>query len=110
ALQAFRSELEEPRERDPERKTDRGGDEEPARRPVRQAERRAELRKALPKRPNGAGVEDRRANDVAALEFGEQAAAHAPPPGRRWAGDCISVVEIGRTAQGSVRKANDAPR
>src|SRR5262249_15978892 len=83
-LQAFRRELEEPGERDPEGETDDAGDHEPARTPLGHAERWTELRDSLRKRPGCANVHDPPTNDVAAIQFGEQAAAHPLAPGRRW--------------------------
>ena len=67
ALQTFRREFIEPGKRHPKRKTDPGRDQKPARRPFRRAERRPQLRDALRERPDRADIEDRRADDIAAL-------------------------------------------
>jgi hypothetical protein len=75
AFQALRREFVEPGERNPERKPDPCSDQKPARRPFRCADRRAQLRDALCERPDRADVEDRSADDVAPLQFGEKVSA-----------------------------------
>jgi len=72
ALQTFRRELIKPGEGDPEGKTDPRSDQKPTRRPFRCADRRTQLRDALRERPDGADIENRRANDVAPPEFPEE--------------------------------------
>jgi hypothetical protein len=79
ALQAFRREFVEPSERDPQRKADHRRDEKPARCPLRRTDRRAQLGNALRQRPDRRDIERSRAQHVAALEFGQQAALHADP-------------------------------